>query len=381
MLELNNLNYNNIFVFMQNLDLSSLDKNELNSLKSKLKEFQVFWDIKNQLYKVNVINSLYGILGEKHSPIHNPLNAEATTGGGQFAVRGVSQALEDALHDELRVFYNDTDSCFITVDGMPTNLTSKEFAKQAQEYAKQKLVPNIDKFFNKLARVTNTENRMSMDVESFADQIIMHTPKKYIARLIVHKGNFYDKSEYKFKIKGLELVRSDTPKWVQDKIYDALHIIFDGTNNQLIDYVEKAKAEFKTLPIKNIARPIGVKDMDAYSVNNDGSFEKGMPIQHKSAHVYNKYLEDNGLDMEYQRIYSGAKVGLCFLTSQGAVKLGGKTFGLNLHDNVPPQLEAELKNYIDWEEQWDKVFIPPIKRLMDDVGWSFEKHNNFFDVL
>ena len=381
MLDLQNLNYNNIFVFIQTVDLGSLEKNELKALKAKLFEFQVFWDIKNQLYKVNVINSLYGILGEKHSPIHNPLNAEATTAGGQFGIRGVSHALEHELADELRVFYNDTDSVFITVDDLPVDIPSKEFAERAQKYADDKLVPVIDKFFDKVAKFTNTENKMVMDVESFCDQVIMHTPKKYIARLIVHKGMFYDKSDYKFKIKGLELVRGDTPKWVRDKIYDSLHIMFDGTNDELITYIEKAKEEFKKLPLLEMAKPMGIKDMSAYEPFEDGTFKKGTPRQHKSAHTYNKYLEDNKLDMEFQRIYSGGKIGQIWFTPEGAVKMGLDSIAININDKIPPKLLEAMDGIIDYDMMWGKAFVPPVKRLMDDIGWSFERHNDYFDTL
>jgi len=381
MLELQNLNYNNIFAFMENKDLSLLDKSELKTLKAKLKEFQVFWEIKNQLYKINVINSLYGILGEKHSPIHNPLNAEATTAGGQFGIRGVSKSLEMELKDKIRVFYNDTDSVFVTVDEMSDDLTSKEFAKEAQEYAENKMMPVVDKFFNKIAHMTNTENKMVMDVESFCDQVIMHTPKKYIARLIVHKGNFFDKTDYEFKVKGLELVRSDTPKWVQQKIYDALHIIFDGTNDELLNYIAIAKEEFKKLPLLEMAKPMGVKDLEAYAMYDDGTFAKKTPRQHKSSYMYNKYLEDNELDREFQRIYSGGKIGQVWFTPQGAVKMGLDSIGINLHDKIPQKLLDDMEGMIDYDMMWGKAFVPPIKRLMDDVGWSFDKHNDALDML
>lgn len=380
-LNLQKINYNNVFDIIPSIDLGSLEKNELESLKSKIKEIQKFWDIKNNIYKVNVINSLYGILKEKHSPIHNPKNAEAVTSCGQLCVRGVSNHLQSLLKDDIRVFYNDTDSTFITVDSMDRDLPSAVFVKNMQKFVDKNIIPNIKTYYDDLAKKLNTKNKMSMDVESFCDQVIMHTPKKYIARLIKHKGIFYDKSVHKYKIKGLEIVRSDTPLWVKDKIFTAVDIIFDGTNDQMVDYIEKTKKEFMTLSVEQISKPTSVKDMEKAELFPDGTFTKGATRQAKSSLVYNQFLEENNLTNDYQKIYSGAKIAICYLKPYGAAKIGLDSIAININDKIPPLLMDIIKPNIDYDVMWEKVFVAPLERLVDDVGWSFERHNDFFDCL
>jgi DNA polymerase elongation subunit (family B) len=37
--------------------------------------------------------------------------------------------------------------------------------------------------------------------------------------------------------------------------------------------------------------------------------------------------------------------------------------------------EFELQQYIDYEMQFDKTFVEPIKTILESIGWSVEKRN------
>jgi len=374
-IDLQKMNYKNCFDSLSTINLKELDISDLVALTNKISEFKQFWDIENDIYKAKIINALYGIMKEKHSPINHPVNAESVTSCGQLCVRGSSAYIDEKLLNEAKVFYNDTDSMFITIPSIECS-DSKDFVEKTTAYVNKKIAPNIKEFFEDFAKKMNVKNLMKMDIESYCDQIIMHSPKKYIARLILHKGLFYDKKQYNFKIKGMEIIRGDSPVWVRDKIYDSLRIIFDGTNDEMIEYINKCKKEFMKLDMLDIAKPTSVQDMDKYKIG-----EKGAPRHVKSSMVYNSFLEDNNLSMDYQKIYSGAKIAICYLDEIGEAKIGLNSIAINLQDKFPPMLYDIVKDHIDYDTMWDKVFVAPLNRLMDDVGWSFEKKNNFFDEI
>jgi len=49
-----------------------------------------------------------------------------------------------------------------------------------------------------------------------------------------------------------------------------------------------------------------------------------------------------------------------------------------LKDNVvsfPTRLPREfnLKNYIDYDEQFEKSFLDPLRFIVNAIGWSFER--------
>jgi hypothetical protein len=57
-----------------------------------------------------------------------------------------------------------------------------------------------------------------------------------------------------------------------------------------------------------------------------------------------------------------------------------------LGDNVisyPSRLPPEfgLDNYIDYDLQFDKAFLEPIKIILDSIGWQSEKTNSLADFF
>jgi hypothetical protein len=375
-MDFENLNYVNVFEEYDKIDKSSISKKDKKTLHKKIKDIQQKWDNTNQIYKINVINALYGIIAQKDSPIHNPRNAEAVTASGQLCIRGVSDYLDLSFDDGSFVFYNDTDSTFISVDKIDKNLPIKEFHQKIKKYTDDKIIPNIKDFFTMLAGMLNTENKIKMDVETICDQLIMHTPKKYIARKIEDKGLAYNREDYMFKIKGMEIVRSDTPQWVKDKIMYSLRLIFDSTNDDLLDYIKTCKEDFKNLDIREISKPTSVQDMEKYKF-----MQKGCPRHVKSSQIYNRYLEENNLTEQYQLIYSGSKISECYLKPKAIDIIGLDSIAFNVNDDIPESLIELIKPYIDYDLMWEKVFLKPLERLVGDVGWSLVKINNFLDEL
>ncbi len=41
----------------------------------------------------------------------------------------------------------------------------------------------------------------------------------------------------------------------------------------------------------------------------------------------------------------------------------------------------EMEKYIDYELQFDKAFIQPLRAILDAVGWEVEKTNNLMDFF
>ncbi len=46
---------------------------------------------------------------------------------------------------------------------------------------------------------------------------------------------------------------------------------------------------------------------------------------------------------------------------------------------LPP--EFELDEFIDYDMQFEKSFISPIKNLLDAIGWEVEKRNTLNDLF
>jgi hypothetical protein len=99
-------------------------------------------------------------------------------------------------------------------------------------------------------------------------------------------------------------------------------------------------------------------------------YKKGTPIHVKGAILYNHYLKAKGLDKKYQMIKEGEKLKFTYLKSPNPFKDTVVSF-----PNRLPK-EFELQQYIDYDLQFSKSFIEPIKIILDCMGWTVETTNS-----
>jgi hypothetical protein len=93
----------------------------------------------------------------------------------------------------------------------------------------------------------------------------------------------------------------------------------------------------------------------------------------KGALLYNKYLLEKNLDKKYPIIQEGEKIKFTYLKKPNPIKDSVISFP----GRLPP--EFELQKYIDYDMQFEKTFLDPIKVVLDCMGWTTEKTVSLFD--
>ena len=91
--------------------------------------------------------------------------------------------------------------------------------------------------------------------------------------------------------------------------------------------------------------------------------------------VLEKLLKDNKLTNNYPLIQDGEKIKFAYLKKQNTV--GGEVIAIL--NQLPPELK--LQDYIDYDKQFEKSFIEPMKSVMGAAGWQTEHISsleNFF---
>ena len=248
-------------------------------------------------------------------------------------------------------------------DNPPDNET---IAKFLLTYHDKMIQPKIDEFFDIMGKNFNTmQNSIKMEMECLAPVSILVEKKKYVMAQIYKEGTWYlDKPKY--KIKGIEVVRSSTPKVARDKLRKALGLIFEtDSNDTLIQFTETFRREFYKLPFEIVASPRGVNKMDHYNFQS-----KSIPIQVRASMVFNKALKAYNLQDKYQTITNGSKIKFCYLKVPNW--LGSNIVGVV--DKLPPELIDKF--VIDYETQWEKVYVNPLKKIFTSLGWQFYKDND-----
>jgi DNA polymerase elongation subunit (family B) len=71
--------------------------------------------------------------------------------------------------------------------------------------------------------------------------------------------------------------------------------------------------------------------------------------------------------MKYPKIQNGEKIKFCYLKVPNPI-----------HENVISYVqelpkELGLDKYVDYELQFNKAFLDPLKFILDSIGWKVEK--------
>ena len=228
----------------------------------------------------------------------------------------------------------------------------------------KKIQPFIDKTFENLAaHMRVMDQKMIMKREAIANKGIWTGKKHYILNVYNNEGVQY--AEPKLKMQGIEAVRSSTPAACRKNIKAALAIIMNKTESDIIEFIKNFKQDFVGLPFDEIAFPRGVKDLRKYA-DSSSIYRKSTPIHVKGSLIYNQLIKEYKMQDKYPFIGDGDKVKFSYLIKPNPAR----DSVISCPGELPKQLE--LEKYIDYETQFEKSFLEPIRSITDAIGWKTE---------
>jgi DNA polymerase elongation subunit (family B) len=323
------------------------------------------------------LNSAYGAIGNQYFRYYKLANAEAITLSGQVSIRWIENKMNAYLNNILSteevdyVIASDTDSIYLNLGPLVDKfLASKSGDKTTvvsllDKICQEKLEPFIESSYQELADyVSAYEQKMFMKRENIAERGIWTAKKRYILNVWDSEGVRY--ADPKLKIMGLEAVKSSTPAPCRTMIKEAISIIMNGTEDDVIKYIEDSRTKFRQMSPEEVAFPRSVSDVDKYR-SSASVYEKGTPIHVRGALLYNHYVKQNKLDTKYSFIQNGEKIKFLYLTKPNPI-----------HENVISFIqdfphELNISKYVDYNLQFEKSFVDPLKAILDSIGWSVEK--------
>ena len=96
-------------------------------------------------------------------------------------------------------------------------------------------------------------------------------------------------------------------------------------------------------------------------------YGKGTPIHVRGALLYNHMIKEKGLDKKYASIQNGEKIKFCYLKLPNPIRENVISF----ISDFP--MELGLDKYIDYDLQFSKAFLDPMKVVLDAIGWKVER--------
>jgi DNA polymerase elongation subunit (family B) len=345
-------------------------KREISNQISKYKNLQ--------LAKKVQLNSAYGALGNQYFRFFDIRQAEAITLSGQLSIRWIEMKLNGYLNKLLKtkdndyVIASDTDSVYVNlgplvnmVYGSKSETKVETIVDFVNKACTEKFEPFIDKSYQELADYMNAfDQKMQMKREVIANKGIWTAKKRYILNVYDSEGVRF--AEPKLKMMGIEAVKSSTPMSCRDKIKESLKIVMNGNETDFQSFVEAFKQEFKTLPFEDIAFPRGVSDLSKYMSSSE-LYSKGTPMHVRGAIMFNAFLKKYKLTKKYQLIQDGDKTKFCYMKVPNPVQ--ENVFSIL---TVLPK-EFGVEKYIDYDTQFDKAYLEPLKTIVNTIGWKTER--------
>lgn len=336
------------------------------------------------------INSVYGYVGSKYSRLYDRDNALAVTVTGQYAIKSVEKAMVKFFTQDwentdngkkLKVknlqhtpaIYFDTDSAYLHVGQVLRafnypHINDKEvclkFIQEKMEPFFQKIITNEMQIFTK-KKMNAKECKISFKREMISRRTIFMAKKRYIAYILDMEGKIIpDGDDHEIEAKGIELVRTSIPKTVREWMKELLTIVLKNVDKKASDEkIKEVRHVFHNIDITSIAKIISINNIEQYT-DSSGNPTLGTPQQVKSAIGHNLLIEKNNLEDFVEKIHEGDKVKLVYLKENPLYKFNAIAF----KDNLPK--EFKLDQYVDYDIMWEKLFVDPMTKIYDTIGWK-----------
>jgi DNA polymerase elongation subunit (family B) len=326
------------------------------------------------------LNSAYGAIGNQYFRYYKLANAEAITLSGQVSIQWIMNKVNSYLNKVLKtdnvdyVIASDTDSLYVNMGPLVETVykgrekTTEGIVSFIDKICQVELEKYIESSYQELANYVNAyDQKMIMKRECIAERGIWTAKKRYILSVWDSEGVRYE--EPKLKIKGIEAIKSSTPAPCRKMLKESFTILMSGTEDEVIDFIEKSREKFKKLSPEEISFPRSASDVQKYQ-SSATIYSKGTPIHVRGALLFNHYIKKNNLTNRYSLIQNGEKIKFIFLKKPNTIQENVISF----IQEFPKELG--LDKYIDYELQFEKAFLEPLKIILDAIGWKVEKTVN-----
>ena len=362
---------------VQSKKLMILAKQEYEKTPTKELEKSISKYNNIQMARKIQLNSAYGAIGNQYFRYYNIINAEAITLSGQVSIRWIEHKMNTYLNKILKtekkdyVIASDTDSIYLILGDLVEKVFEGREANDSSIVAflnkvcEMELEKYISSSYEALATYVNAyEQKMIMKRENIASTGIWTAKKRYMLNVWDSEGVRYH--EPKLKMMGIEAVKSSTPMPCRNAIKDAIKIMMDGTENDLVSFIDSFRKTFEDLPPEDIAFPRSVNGLRKYKASTT-VYSKGTPLHVRGTLLYNFHIEKKKLEYKYPLVQEGEKIKYLHLRRPNKINENVISF-LNTFP-----IELGLEGQIDRDAQFKKSFLDPLQIITSVIGWETER--------
>jgi DNA polymerase elongation subunit (family B) len=325
---------------------------------------------------------MFGITAVPYSRYFNKHMSEAITSCARHTIRQGENFINDILNNPYSnneitklinknhpvsavlldyIKYIDTDSLFVDIGSF-----FKQYGVNLDENENRiEIILNCAKIILDYVNKRTYEETQLIDYNSqvkdfkimFEQEIVaksaLFVKKKKYALHVVNDDN---KPTDKIKIKGLEIIRSETPEAIKNRLKEIMNMILKRNDeSEIQEKIRKYRKELLLVYPEEISANITINNMQKY-IKNKYDYEKGSPWQLKGTANYRRLLHELNLENEYEDITEGEK-GKVLYVKKNPMGIDCITF---------IRWPKEFNNYIqiDYQKMIDTYFLNKINTLL-----------------
>lgn len=307
---------------------------------------------------------------------------------GQYITQKTGRHVNSKMREAFKtnsnyVVYSDTDSIFFWLEDVVNKANSiagktmntQETTDFVVKYFNTKLTTWMNEATESIATELNSrENRIQFKQEAISESGFWLAKKRYALRVIDNEGVRYNEPDT--KITGIEVVRSSTPAIARKWLKDAVELVLDYDKDGLVEYVEKHREMFMKLGPSEAAFPRSANNLAKYGdAKTIYSHSLSVPIAVRASLLYNSLISKYNLDKKYEKIREGDKIKFIYLREPNTLRENVIAF-----NTVLPE-EFDLHKYVDYETQFQKVFLDPLNKICTAIGWQLVEEASLDDFF
>jgi DNA polymerase elongation subunit (family B) len=371
--------------------------------QSELKKIIAFWD-KRQLVKKILLNSAYGALLNAGSRFFDQRIGQSTTLTGRNITRHMAAKTNEYItgiydYQGEAIIYGDTDSTYFSEypavkDDVEKGVIS--WTKEDVISIYDQIASDVSDSFPQFALETfNVPLDKSTGViksgrEIIAESALYITKKRYAALVYDEEGTRKDINGKpgKIKVTGLDLRRSDTPKFVQAFLMDILTDTLTGKGEEyVVDKIKVFKADFVNMKPWEKGSPKAVNNLSSYRDRQEENMVKKLSGQtttftmpgHVRASLNWNTMVDIYKDKHTPKITDGQKVIVCKL-KENSTLFNSVAYPVDI--THLPDWFMELP--FDDDGMLGAIVDKKVENLLHVLKWDLSKTNEsdaLFDTL
>ena len=361
-------------------------------LVKKYKALSEFWNQRQQAVKI-LLNSLYGALLNEGLRFYDERLGQSVTLSGRSIAKHMNAKANEIIsgiydHTGDAIVYADTDSCYFSAADVLKNDPDMGRDEIIRLYDAISESVN-DSFPDFMIESFNTSRHRGEIIQAGRELVassgLFIKKKKYAVLMYDKDGTRLDgikpgsnsPSPGKLKAMGLDLKRSDTPKFMQKFLEKILmDVLQDGEKNDVMDQVREFRTAFKSRPSVEKGSPKKVNGLTGHSDKmkatavNDVYKSKGGKANipgHVRASLNWNLLCDINKDKHSMRITDGSRIIVCRLKPNPT---GIDSIAYPMDEPRLPKWFLELP--FDEEAMEEIIIDKKLDNLVGVLGWDFE---------